>query len=465
VTGGRTRTYVKCSIHMIRFVLPRSLRAAGAALRLPLAVAAVASCHKGPSAAVIAAETSGTLVVTVTTPPNVKFPDIVVTGPASYDVSIAGTDTLIDLAAGTYTVTPQPVASTDEVVSTIYTGIATGSPVKVVIDDTSNASVAYTTRPGTGGLWVGSSNGGSPIAAQYSAGELRAGQTAGVSIGVTDAYEVIDAVGNLWIASHSANTITEYLSTDLGASGSPSAAVTISGAALNGPDGLAFDPAGDLWVSNAAGNTVVEYTAQQLLGSGSPAPAVVISGSGLASPARISFDTFGNLWVPNQSANTVVQFSAAQLAAGGSLTPAVALSADSGSLAGPDALAFDTNGDLWVANLSNNTIAEYSPGQLLTGGVVAPAGVLGVTGGTVALAALAFDNSGDLWAVSSSTAQLLEFTADQVIGAGSQTPGLTISVAAGPSTLVFNPAPDGLPIASPDAVRLSRAAGHVHRHR
>jgi sugar lactone lactonase YvrE len=465
VTGGQTRTYVKCSIHMIRFVLPRSVRAAGAALRLPLAVAALASCHRGPSAAVIAAETSGTLIVTIVTPPNVQFPSVTVTGPASFSETIAGTDTLLDLAAGAYTVTAAPVASTDEVVSTVYTGIVTGSPVNVIIDDTSNASVSYTPRAGTGGLWVGSTNGGSPVADLYSAGELRAGQTAGVSIGVTDAFEVIDALGNLWVASHSANTITEYLSTGLGASGSPAAAVTISGAGLNGPDGLAFDFAGDLWVSNAAGNTVVEYTAEQLAGSGSPAPAVVISGSALASPARPTFDTFGNLWVPNPGANTVVQFSPAQLSAGGSLTPAITLSADSESLDRPDALAFDTNGDLWVANLSNNTIAEYSPGQLLAGGALAPAGVLAVTGSAVGLAALAFDNSGDLWTASSSTGQLLEFTADQVIGAGAQTPGLTIAVAAGPSTLAFNPAPDGLPIASPDAVRLSRAAGHVHRRR
>jgi sugar lactone lactonase YvrE len=450
---------------MIRFVLPRSVRAAGAVLWLPFAAAVMSSCHKGTSAAVIAAETSGTLIVTVTTPPNVKFPNVSVAGPSSYNATIAGTDTLLDLAAGDYTVSAAPVASTDEVVSTVYTGVVTGSPVKVVIDDTSQASVGYTPRPGTGGLWVGSSNGGSAIAAQYSAGQLRAGQTPGVSIGVTDAFTVIDAVGNLWVASHSGNTITEYASADLGASGSPGAAVSIGGAALNGPDGLAFDVAGNLWVANATGNTLVEYTAEQLVGSGSPAPALVVSGSGLSGPGRLSFDTFGNLWVPNRNTNTIVQFSAAQLATGGSVTPAITLSAGGGSLDAPDALAFDTNGDLWVANLSNNSIAEYSPGQLLIGGALTPAGALTVTGGAVTLAALAFDNSGDLWAVSTSTAQLFEFTADQVIAAGPQAPGLTLSVAAGPSSLVFNPAPDGLPITSPDASRLTRAAGHVHRHR
>ena len=465
MTGGRPRTYVKCSIHMIRFVLPRSIRAAGAALWLPLAVAAVASCHK-TSAAVLAAETSGTLIVNVNSPPNVQFPSITVTGPSAYDVTIAGTDTLLDLGAGNYTVTASPVSSTDEVVSTVYTGVVTGNPVAVAIGDTSQISVGFTARPGTGGLWVMSSNGGSPIAAQYSAGELRTGQRAGISVGVTDAYAVIDAVGNLWVASHTANSITEYLSTNLAASGSPAAAVTITGAALGGPDGLAFDPSGNLWVANATANTVVEYTAEQLTGGGAPAPAVVISGSGLGAPGRMSFDTYGNLWVPNRTTNTVVEYSVAQLASGGAPAPAITISADSGSLDGPDALAFDTDGDLWVANLSNNTIAEYSPGQLLLGGALAPTGVIGIAGGPAALSALAFDNSGDLWAASTSTAQLFELTADQVIATGTQTPGLTLSVAAGPTTLVFNPAPDGLPIASPDAWHLAaRASGRLHRRR
>jgi sugar lactone lactonase YvrE len=449
---------------MIRFVLPRSVRAAGAALWLPLAAAAVASCHKNNNAAIVAAETSGTLIVTVASPPNVKFPNVTVSGPANYDVTIAGTDTLIDLSAGKYKIAAGPVSSTDEVVSTVYTGVVTGSPATVVIDDTTQASVAFTSRPGTGGLWVASSNGGSPIAAQYSAGELRAGQTPGVSVRVADAYAVIDAAGNLWVASHSANTVSEYLSSSLATSGTPQAAVTISGAALNGPDGLAFDPAGNLWVANASGNTIAEYTAEQLAASGDPAPAVVISGSALSAPARLSFDVAGNLWVPNQGANTVAEFSAAQLGAGGNLTPVISLSADSGSLDAPDALAFDTDGDLWVANRSNSTVSEYSPGQLLAGGAVTPAGVLSVAGGGATLSALAFDNSGDLWTVSTTTSQLFEFTADQVIAAGSQPPGLALVVAAGPSTLVFNPAPDGLPIVSPDA-RTIRPSGHVRRHR
>ena len=448
---------------MIRSVSMCSVRMARAALWLPLVMASVVSCHKsGATSPTVAAETSGTLIVTVT-PPTSTLVNITVLGPAALNILLAGTDTLIDLGAGTYTVSSASAASRDEVVSTVYTGVVTGSPVAVTIGDTSRTSVAYTPRPGTGGLWVASGNGGSPIAAQFTSGELRAGQSIGVTLSVADAYEVFDANGDLWIANHAGNTLTEYLSTQLAASSTPAAAVTISGSGLAGPDGMAFDPSGNLWVSNSTGNTVVEYTAQQLASSGSPTPNVTISGGGLSAPARLSLDVYGNLWVPNAGSSTVAQYSAAQLLVGGNLTPAISFTAESGSLDAPQALAFDTEGNLWVANLSNGTIVEYGPGQLLSGGAATPVATLTVVAGGVSFSALAFDNSGDLWTTSVSSAQLLEFTADQVVAAGTQAPGVTLAVGATPNSVAFNPAPDGLPIVSPSASRIARARGHVHR--
>ena len=427
---------------MIRSVSMCSVRMARAALWLPLVMASVVSCHKsGATSPTVAAETSGTLIVTVT-PPTSTLVNITVLGPAALNILLAGTDTLIDLGAGTYTVSSASAASRDEVVSTVYTGVVTGSPVAVTIGDTSRTSVAYTPRPGTGGLWVASGNGGSPIAAQFTSGELRAGQSAGVTLSVADAYEVFDANGDLWIANHAGNTLTEYLSTQLAASSTPAAAVTISGSGLAGPDGMAFDPSGNLWVSNSTGNTVVEYTAQQLASSGSPTPNVTISGGGLSAPARLSLDVYGNLWVPNAGSSTVAQYSAAQLLVGGNLTPAISFTAESGS---------------------NGTIVEYGPGQLLSGGAATPVATLTVVAGGVSFSALAFDNSGDLWTTSVSSAQLLEFTADQVVAAGTQAPGVTLAVGATPNSVAFNPAPDGLPIVSPSASRIARARGHVHR--
>jgi sugar lactone lactonase YvrE len=449
---------------MIRFVSLSSIRAARAARWLPLVIAIVVGCHKSSSTSpTVAAETSGTLIVTVA-PPVTTLVDITVLGPAGLNLLLAGTDTLVALGAGTYTVSAASAVSSDEVVSTVYTGVVTGSPVAVTIGDTSRTSVAFTPRPGTGGLWVASSNGGSPIAAQFTSGALRAGQSAGVTLSVPDASAVFDATGDLWIANHSGNTLTEYPSSGLATSGTPAATVTITGSSLNGPDGMAFDPSGNLWVSNSTGNTVVEYTPEQLGSSGSPAPTLTISGSGLSGPARLSFDVYGNLWIPNAGSNTVVQYSAAQLLVGGALTPAITFAATSGSLDAPQALAFDTEGNLWVANLSNGSIVEYGPGQLLTGGAATPVATLTVAGGGVSFTALAFDNSGDLWTTSASTAQVLEFTGRQVVAAGSQSPGVALAVGAGPNSLAFNPAPDGLPIVSPSTARIARDRGHLHHH-
>ncbi len=88
--------------------------------------------------------------------------------------------------------------------------------------------------------------------------------------------------GDLWVASWSGSTLSEYKPTQLTASGNPTPAVTITSDAktppsLDGPENVALDASGDLWVANSHSNTVVEYTPTQLTASGSPTPAVTIS--------------------------------------------------------------------------------------------------------------------------------------------------------------------------------------------
>ena len=79
------------------------------------------------------------------------------------------------------------------------------------------------------------------------------------------------------------------------------------------------------------------------------APQVVISttGTSLVNPAGIAFDADGNLWVANASNQTVVAYTPAQLVATGSPVPNIILSCNA-SLGNPVGLAFDTDGALWV---------------------------------------------------------------------------------------------------------------------
>ncbi len=62
----------------------------------------------------------------------------------------------------------------------------------------------------------------------------------------------------------------------------------------------------------------------------------------------------------------------------------------SAGLFGPNGLAFDGNGNLYVANEGNNTLSEVSPSGTVTTFVAASAGLSGPTG-------LAFDSNGNLY--------------------------------------------------------------------
>jgi ligand-binding sensor domain-containing protein len=171
---------------------------------------------------------------------------------------------------------------------------------------------------------------------------------------------------------------------------------------------------------------VVGFSAQQLAAGGAQTPPVTIGAvtGSLNAPLALAFDNNGDLWVANANANTVVEYSAAQLVASGNPAPAVTLSAAAGSIVGPSGLAFDSELDLWVANgnTGHNTLVEFLPSQLRSSGAPTPRVVLGATAGSlVSPTGLAFDNSGSLW-VSNGNNTVVGFTVNQQLSSGSPAP-------------------------------------------
>ena len=234
-----------------------------------------------------------------------------------------------------------------------------------------------------------------------------------------------DLAGNLWVANNANNTVVEFTPAQLGASGSPTPAAILSatGGSLDEPSGLAFGPSGNLWVANNGNNTVVEFTPAQLAASGSPAPAVTLSSPHLNFPDGLVFDRLGDLWVANSEDSTVDEFTAAQLAASSSAAPAVILgpSADNG-LDVPGGVAFDPAGNLWVANNANNTVVEFTAAQLGGSGSPTPAAILSATGGSLdEPSGLAFGPAGDLWVANFGNDTVVEFTPGQLAAAGAPT--------------------------------------------
>jgi sugar lactone lactonase YvrE len=414
-----------------------------------LGAAACGSGSTGPK--------TGKLAVTIAAPAGVT-PSVTVSGPGGYTKTLSASTALVNLAPGSYTVTAAPVTTTNPIVDAVYTGAVSGSPISItpsVIDFT--ATVTYTQRPGSGGLWIARVQAQSSVV-QYTAAQLVATTSAAASTVVgtgTDQNSGVafDANGNLWVVIQTSNSVVEYTASQLNASGTPAPAIalTANAGSLNAPTALAFDASGNLWVANASPNTVVEYTASQLASSGSPVPAVTLSATSgsLVAPFGVAFDHSGNMWVANNPVSTVVEFTPSQLVATGAPTPTVTLTASANSIFGPHMIAFDATGDLWIANEFSTSVVAFSPGQLATSGSPTPIVTLSSNSGSLNIPfGLAFDGSGDLWVSNIGGGTVVEFSAGQIVASGNPTPTVTISGASvfEPAGLAFDPHPARLPL-------------------
>jgi sugar lactone lactonase YvrE len=431
--------------------MPALIIATSAALSVAIIAAAGCSSSSAPR--------TGSLDVTVVAPTGVTG-NITVTGPAGYSKPVGATTTLTGLAPGSYTVTAAAVTSADPIVGVLETAAVSGSPVTVTSGKAAGAAtVTYTPRVGSGGLWTANFGGG--VITELSAAQLAAGTSsaAATAIGVGNSRPTgtaFDPNGNLWVTKFESDTILEFPAAGLGASGTPSPGVVLASGAISFPAGLAFDGNGNLWVANLADTDVVEFTASQLISSGSPAPAVVIkipapaSGS-FSGPMGIAFDAAGDMWVVQEP--KLIEFTPGQLQATGTPTPAITIGDDgSNSLNSPLGMAIDAAGGIWVANGNQPpySVVRFSPSQLTASGTPVPAVTLTTSGSSIdEPGAIAFDASGNMWLSNLAGASpIVEFAAGQLASAGSPTPTITVtsSSLSSPWGLAFNPHASGLPI-------------------
>jgi len=192
-----------------------------------------------------------------------------------------------------------------------------------------------------------------------------------------------DSSGNLWVADAGHNRVLEEsnpggkttVQTVLGQSNLLSGPPGLSQSAIDNPSGMVFDSSGNLWMTDTNNNRVLEFAAP--ITSGEAASTVLgqsdfstsglgPSQSGMANPAGVAFDSSGNLWVADSNNNRVLEFKppfsngmAASLVLGQpNLTSSINYTTASG-LNFPTSVTFDSSGDLWVADGGNNRILEY----------------------------------------------------------------------------------------------------------
>ena len=176
-----------------------------------------------------------------------------------------------------------------------------------------------------------------------------------------------DSAGNLYVANDG-GWIEKFTP-----NGTPSLFVADpgDGSVLNNPFGLAFDSAGNLYAANNFGGDNGFGTIEKFTPNGTPSLFAADPGDGsiLNSPAGLAFDSSGNLYAANYNGGVNEYGSIEKFTPNG--TPSIFVS-DPGNgsiLNSPIGLAFDSAGNLYVANstaipsknLARTASARYSP--------------------------------------------------------------------------------------------------------
>ncbi|HYB76088.1 MAG TPA: NHL repeat-containing protein, partial [Nitrososphaerales archaeon] len=277
----------------------------------------------------------------------------------------------------------------------------------------------------------------------------------------SDPYDVkFDSSGNIWVVDSANSRILEFkppFTNDEQASlvlGEPNFATSFSGGTtfINGsvlyvPQAIAFDSSGNLWVSDTGDSRIVEFTAPFSTGEnasmvlGEPTLAIGSAGgtqpasqTDLNAPAGLAFDSSGNLWIADSGYDRVLEFKApftngeaASVVLGqDNFTasdfpnepncPPTCNQPTAATLDGPNDVAFDASGNLWVADRGDHRVSEFTPpfsnGQaaaLTVGGDCAIFGEELAANCMSVIDYITFDHSGMLWVSDTGNGRVLGF--------------------------------------------------------
>jgi sugar lactone lactonase YvrE len=197
---------------------------------------------------------------------------------------------------------------------------------------------------------------------------------------------IADAQGNIWVSDSFNNRVVQYqkpFTNGMAASlvlGQPDFTTSNLAAPtqtnLGNPVGLAFDHNGNLWVADGS-RRVLDYTppfsngmaASVVLGqSNFTSDMNAATASGLGFPAELAFDANGDLWVADQGNNRVVEYTppfssgqSASLVLGQPDFASTAAATTATGFKSPFGVGIDNAGNVWVSDSQNFRVLRFSP--------------------------------------------------------------------------------------------------------
>ena len=246
------------------------------------------------------------------------------------------------------------------VLSLLHTAGGFNGPGRMAFDARGNVWVSNNFAPGTRndpGLGVisldptGSPANGSPIV-----GGGLMGAWWGIAVDQRNHIWTANYTGDDPIPFYDAGFIGGHTVSEFTSAGAPVSASGYTQGSLSGPQGIAVDRRGNIWIANHTNNTVTEYP------HGDPAAARIVTGGGLSKPFAVVVDAQGNVWVDDNAIDRTDTGQLTRISPDGVAHGPIA----AGRLSSPQGMAFDQSGHLWVANLGSSSVTEMSAaGRLL----------------------------------------------------------------------------------------------------
>jgi trimeric autotransporter adhesin len=258
----------------------------------------------------------------------------------------------------------------------------------------------------------------------------------------------VDSTGNLYIADFGNNRLRVVAANGVIYTAAGNGTAGFSGdngsplsAQLHFPSGIAFDTAGNLYFADYENNRVRELSAGAITTVAGDGTAGFSGDSGSAiaaqlnQPSAVAFDSAGNLYIADTGNNRIRKVTGTTITTfAGNGT--AGYSGDSGAAAGaelnqPSGIAFDSAGNLYIADSANNRVRKVAGGTITTAAGKGTAGFSGDSGSAAAAqlsnpSDVVVDSTGNIYIADSGNNRVRK-VAGSVIStfAGNGTPGLS----------------------------------------